>query len=248
MQAVARHYLWAFSLSHDWCYTAIVRPILLYGAIVWWTGLKKSTYRKPMESVQRLAALCITGALRTTPTAALERILNLPPIDLFAETYAAKSAGRLLAGGEFTHRTFGHSSVGRGGLASTDYLTPLMNWERIFRVNLEKDGWREGMITSRSTLNIYTDGSKMEDGVGAGIYYQELGVKQPFKLPNNCSIAIGKAAELVLNTAAGYSKVNIYVDSQAAIKATTSVCISAKSVLDTRMAVERVARNRTKRH
>nr|AMS38355.1 hypothetical protein [Bactrocera tryoni] len=237
------------SLMH-WCYTAIVRPILLYGAVVWWTGVRKSTYRKPMERVQRLAALCITGALRTTPTAALELVLNLPPIDLFAENCAAKSAGRLLAAGEFTYRTFGHSSVGNGGWANTDYMIPLFNWERRFKVNIEKDGWRKGMLATRNTLNIYTDGSKMDDGVGAGIYCPELGIRQPFKLPDHCSIfqaevfAIAKAAELASNAPAGNSRVNIYVDSQAAIKAVTSYRISARSVLGSRAAVESVARSK----
>ena len=90
---------------------AIVRPILLYGAVVWWTGLQKSTYRKPIARVQRPAALCIAGTLRTPPTAALELVLSLRSIDLFAENWAAKSSERLLAAGEFTYTNFGHSSV-----------------------------------------------------------------------------------------------------------------------------------------
>lgn len=60
----------------------IIRPILLYGAVIWWTGVRKSTYRKSNKRIQRFAALCITEALRITPTAALEIVLNLPPIDL----------------------------------------------------------------------------------------------------------------------------------------------------------------------
>ncbi|XP_054083537.1 uncharacterized protein LOC128920393 [Zeugodacus cucurbitae] len=106
-----------------WCYTAIVRPILLYGVLVWWTGTSKSTYRKFKGKVQRLAA------------------------------------------------------------------------------------------------------------------------------PNHCSIfqaevfPIGKAAELASTAQGQYSKINIYVDSQAAIKAVTSCRISAKSVLSSRVAEMRVARN-----
>ena len=83
-----------------------------------------------MEIVQRLAALCIMGVLRSTPTADLELGLSLPPIDLFAENCAEKWAGRLLAAGEFTYRTFGNSSIGNGNLASTNYMIPLFNWER----------------------------------------------------------------------------------------------------------------------
>lgn len=50
-----------------------------------------------MEGVQRLALLCTTGPLKTIPTAALEKILNTPSIDLVAKSLAAKSAGRLIA-------------------------------------------------------------------------------------------------------------------------------------------------------
>lgn len=67
------------SLMH-WRYTVIVRPILLCGAVAWWKGLRKSTYRKSIVRFQRLDAVCITGALRTTPSAGLELLLELPPI------------------------------------------------------------------------------------------------------------------------------------------------------------------------
>lgn len=50
---------------------------------------------------------------------------------------STKPAKQLLAAGEFIHRTFGHSSVANGDLTSTDYMTPLFNWERRFRVNIE---------------------------------------------------------------------------------------------------------------
>lgn len=61
------------------------------------------------------------------------------------------------------------------------------------------------MLATRNTLNIYTDGSKMDDGVCAGIYCPELAIKQPFMLPHRCRtfqtevFAIGKAAELAFN-------------------------------------------------
>lgn len=61
---------------------------------------------------------------------------------------STKPAKQLLAAGEFIHRTFGHSSVANGDLASTDYMTPLFNWERRFRINIEKYGRRNDMLIS----------------------------------------------------------------------------------------------------
>ncbi|KAH8393180.1 hypothetical protein KR200_009132, partial [Drosophila serrata] len=51
-------------------------------------------------------------------------------------------------------------------------------------------------------LNIFTDGSKMKGGVGAGMYCSDPEMKLSYKLPSHCSIfqaelfAIRKAAEL----------------------------------------------------
>ena len=63
--------------------------------------MRKKTYIKPMERVQRTASLCITGALGTSPTDALNTILNLPAIHIYVEYLAAKSAVRLTALGHF---------------------------------------------------------------------------------------------------------------------------------------------------
>ena len=87
-----------------WCYIAIVRPILLYGAIVWWKPVIKKTYIKPMEKLQRTASLCITGALGTSPIDVVNTILNLPPIEIYMEDLAAKSAAKLTALGHFKFR------------------------------------------------------------------------------------------------------------------------------------------------
>ena len=55
-----------------WMYTAIIRPSLTYAAVVWWPRVELKTASCKLEHLQRLACLLITGALRTTPTKALE--------------------------------------------------------------------------------------------------------------------------------------------------------------------------------
>jgi len=66
----------------NWIYTAVVKPILLYGVALWWTALHKQCILTPLNKVQRMAALCISGALRTTPNKALNAMLNLLCLDL----------------------------------------------------------------------------------------------------------------------------------------------------------------------
>lgn len=79
----------------------------------------------------------------------------------------------------------------------------------------------------------------------------EWEIRQPFKLLHQCNIfqadafGIGKVAALGSNASAGNSNVNIYVDSHVTIKAITSFYISARSVFESRAAVESVARNTT---
>ena len=51
----------------SWLYTAIVRPILTYGAVVWITGLENKENRTILNRIQRLACKMITGAMRSTP-------------------------------------------------------------------------------------------------------------------------------------------------------------------------------------
>ena len=89
----------------------------------------------------------------------------------------------------------------------------------------------------------------MKPGVGAGIYCSKLGIRQPIKLPDHSSIfqaevfAVGKAAELAYTRTRKNSTINIYVDSQAAIRAISSYCIKSKNVRRSREAIERLAGN-----
>jgi len=87
----------------QWLYTAIDRPILLYGNIVWWPSLKKSCNLRILHKIQRSAELCISGALRTTATEALNTILNLQPLDLLANSWASATALRLREAAAWTN-------------------------------------------------------------------------------------------------------------------------------------------------
>jgi len=61
----------------QWMYTAIIRPTITYAAVVWWARVDKKVACNKLNHIQRLACLYITGAVRTTPTLALEIIVGL---------------------------------------------------------------------------------------------------------------------------------------------------------------------------
>ena len=110
----------------------------------------------------------------------------------------------------------------------TDYMTPGLHLGRIPKCTLEREGWRKGMEPRRNTFNIFTDGSKTPDGAGAGIFFTELNLRQSYKLPSHCTIfqaevlAVWHAVELAETCTTVNSIVNLYIDSQAAVKRITA--------------------------
>ena len=71
-----------------WMYTAIVRPMVAYASLVWFREAAKKTYILKLQKLQRLACLLITGAMKSTPTSALEVMLCLPPLHLYMKSKA----------------------------------------------------------------------------------------------------------------------------------------------------------------
>lgn len=80
-----------------WLYTAVIRPIITYGAVVWSGVADSSRARAVMNRTQRIACLIMTSAYRGTPTAALEAVLDLPPLPMLLQVTAARTAHRLIA-------------------------------------------------------------------------------------------------------------------------------------------------------
>jgi hypothetical protein len=72
-----------------------IRPILTYGATVWWTRVNYVS-RRELNKLQRLACLAIMGAMKTTPTAATEVLLGLPPLHVVIEAEAQAGIYRLM--------------------------------------------------------------------------------------------------------------------------------------------------------
>ena len=72
-----------------WLYIMVVRPILTYGSLVWWTCTEKSYVQNKLGTIQRAACVAITGAIKSTPTLALNIILNFNPLDIEVKKLAA---------------------------------------------------------------------------------------------------------------------------------------------------------------
>ena len=65
-----------------WLYTRVIRLSIFHGALVWWPKVMQKTTKTQLGRIQRMACLAIMGAMKSTPTAATEVLLNLTPLDL----------------------------------------------------------------------------------------------------------------------------------------------------------------------
>jgi hypothetical protein len=68
-------------------YSSVVRPLLAYGAVVWYTPASESTGKikglaAKLRTVQNKYLRTVAGAYRATPVESLETETYIPPIDL----------------------------------------------------------------------------------------------------------------------------------------------------------------------
>jgi hypothetical protein len=61
-----------------WLYAFVVRSSITYASLVWWPGCETTRAKQLLSLVQRLACLGFTGAMRTTPTNAMEALVGFP--------------------------------------------------------------------------------------------------------------------------------------------------------------------------
>ena len=76
-------------------YTQIIRPRLTYACVCWWNKTTQATIKTQLNSLQRLALLMVTGAMRTCPGVTLEMMLDILPLDRYIYFTAAMTAYRM---------------------------------------------------------------------------------------------------------------------------------------------------------
>jgi hypothetical protein len=74
----------------------VMRPVLTYGSTVWWLRVRYNVSRTELSKIQRLACLVFTGAMKTTPIAAMEVLLGLHPLHVMIEAEAQAGIYRLM--------------------------------------------------------------------------------------------------------------------------------------------------------
>ena len=166
-----------------WVYKAVVIPRVTYAAVVWWRRTELVTARRELDKIQRLACLCITGALRTTPTAALQVFLDLPPLSLTVKAVAMATCFRLMSLNLWCSKRFetGHRIIRSellreipGARFDSDLMPSNYFFSKPFKVSFpERARWTEEAFPDPDAKLVFTDGSKIGEVCGAGVFFGE---------------------------------------------------------------------------
>ena len=230
-----------------WIYTAIIRPILAYAAVVWINATNSSTLVAMLQKVQRLACITITSAYPSTPTAALEVLLQLPPIDIFLKGESYMATYRLERGDMWTRRRYvgnrgsrlkSHVDMNNEGKVNIpllsmpkDSCTPYLQFGKKFSVKIGERDQIQSEIEElgEGVIQCYTDGSHIDRKTGAGIFFKPhefLQLEdQAFSLGKIATvyqaevIAIANAADMMIKADIRNQSICILSDSQAALRA-----------------------------
>ena len=247
-----------------WIYKTIVRPTLAYGALIWAPALERKTTAERMERVQRAACLAITGAMKSTPTKAMEVALDLLPLDVFLQGEAMKAGYRVKVGGFWRTRmaVSGRGLKKKGHVRwhqeqgrkisimemPCDKRPYVLHFGRGFQVRIQEKLEGQG----RADMIYFTDGSRREDRAGAGAIGFE---RRTNAVVMKESVALGKLAtvfqaeivaihmtakELIRRKTEGMD-VRINSDSQAALKALCAVKVKSQLVDETIRSLNRLA-------
>lgn len=105
-----------------WIYVAVIRPILCHGCVVWWPRVDVGTAEKRLTKLQRLACLCMTGAMRTTASKALEALLCLPPLNSFIKFTAFNASWNIRCNGWWVSNVGNHGHMAIENLMADEEL------------------------------------------------------------------------------------------------------------------------------
>lgn len=244
----------------SWIFTAVIRPALLYGVVVWWKRLELRTCQRSLAKLQRMATLAITGAWSTTPGAALEVICGLSPLDLVGKKLALESCYRLKAQGQWGSRL---SAPGQLGLETllrkdapsskfpSDMKKPRFRFAKPYRVYIPDRSEWPYLAAHLEQMGIvcYTDGSVQERGLtGAGWHCVTPPLISEEKLPTGKYATVFQTEVVaILDCARWLSErvltrpVFICSDSQAALQAIGSVRVTSALVLEAQAALSGLA-------
>ena len=161
-----------------WAYLSIVRPMLCYGSMIW--GHRAPYHANKLRRINRMAINTFAHFPKSSPTAALEIMLDIAPLHLFCQQEGLAARSRLGAvlnlgwDGNSHTKTHATSHLKHWDNLTSQYQINIQDTDRCsttkwavgFRVN-EASFNGASKHRTPTQYNMYTDGSKMGDRTGA---------------------------------------------------------------------------------
>jgi hypothetical protein len=129
-----------------WLYTRVIRPSMFHGDLVWWSKVMQTITKTQSGRKQRMACLAIMGAMKSTPTAAMEALLNLTPLNLLIMVEARMALYKLhiLKQPAVSETEAGLLSIWKNVSdpifdMGSDHTIPVYHHSRIFKVIIDWD-------------------------------------------------------------------------------------------------------------
>jgi len=137
-------------------------------------SLEKNCNLRILHKIQKSAELCVSGALRTTATEALNTIIDLQPLELLVKSWATATALRLREAAAWKTGSTGHSSILTNQISIphiTDYVPHLVKLERRYKILIPtRTDWDNLPHQFENAVNIYTYGFKLNSQTGGGAF------------------------------------------------------------------------------
>ena len=242
-----------------WTYTALIRPILAYGCLIWIKVIKTDSQLKLLERVQRKACVATLNAMPSAPTTGLELILNLEPISIYLINQALITYMRLKENGNWkvnpyeSHNKLNHFNIITKiaeEIPTISMPTDKMLNRQHIKTNFEtfiltreemNRSLKKPRPTTPNTIHIFTDGSRFNNKSGSGYLvqgHQNISFNGFHHLGELITVyqaeihAIIEAASTLLQHQPTNQYINIFIDNQAAIMALGKYEIRNKLILE----------------
>ena len=211
----------------------------------------------------------ITGCMHSTPTAGMEILLGLKPIELELEAASLMTSIRLertkhwINEGNLTKSHVNRLEEIKAELPELQYpqdkSTTKVRMKNLFDIDIgQREDFRKKLIKPRPLggleVNCFTDGSKTDDGTGAAYYmmgnddeWRIFKRQEYIHLGQSTTVfqaevtAIARAALAMIDANITGRFINFYIDSQSAIRALDSYMVRLKSVADCKRILNKVS-------
>ena len=236
-----------------WVYTAIIRPVLSYGALIWAHSLGPESVNR-FNTIQRTACLAVLRAVRSAPLAGMEVMLGLLPLNIHVMDLAKKAQLRLEHNKVWTS-WWGHKKVKTKGhvywldTKSTKNHPPIDEvpttylWEAKYEVTIStRKEWEvlEVANPKESDIICFTDGSRLEGRTGAGVLLKTPDDVIELRIPLGLEASVYQAelfgiltaVREILSRKSENTNIIIYCDNQAVLKNLKKAKCTSKLVLE----------------